>query len=650
MDFFERQRVARVQSRRLLGLFVLAVIAIVIAVDVAVLFVVGLLAPGTVGIGHGVVGIVAANRVPLAAVSALVLAVIGIASLGRTATLRAGGAAVARELGGTAVPADTRDPHYRRLRNVVEEIAIASGVPVPDIFVLEQEGAINAFAAGYTPADAAIAVTRGALDRLSRDELQGVIAHEFSHVLNGDMRLNIQLMGVLFGILALAVIGRKLLVHGRIGRSRGTAQVALIGLALMSSGYIGLLFARLIKAGISRQRELLADASAVQFTRLSSGLAGALKKIAGLREGSRLSSAQAEQVSHMLFGDGLGLSSMWASHPPLLERIQALEPGFSSAQMESLRRLRDALPPDGLAEDRLLSASAVEVATMPVAGRTVAVAAAAMPARVAAPQAADFRMAAAIAAALPPPLRDAARSHDRVMALVFALLRGNDATVGERQRTLVLQRHGPAMLEAVTALLPHTHSLHPMARLPLAELALPALRQRPRPELGRFLETVDASIYADARVDVFEYCLAALLRFQVQQALDPSRYWTPGTRKLTQCRAEVAQLLTRLAHAGHPSDPDAARRAYIAGIDRVLPDAASAWPATLPLLHTLDVVWAPLLQLAPAGKAALVEAMTIAAAHDGRMHVAEAELLRTVCALLQCPLPPLLGDAGAALS
>jgi Zn-dependent protease with chaperone function len=223
---------------------------------------------------------------------------------------------------------------------VVEEIAIASGVPVPKIFVLEHEAGINAFAAGYSPSDAVIAVTRGALDRLNRDELQGVIAHEFSHVLNGDMRLNIRLMGVLFGILMLGLIGRKILQHGRFGGpQQGRGRGAGRRLIAMIVGYVGLFFGRMIKAGVSRQREKLADASAVQFTRQTAGLAGALKKIGGLDEGSRLNERNdAEEVSHMLFGDGVGFSGLFATHPPLIERIQALEPLVPRREPRALQR------------------------------------------------------------------------------------------------------------------------------------------------------------------------------------------------------------------------------------------------------------------------------------------------------------------------
>src|SRR5581483_1471819 len=275
--------------------------------------------------------------------SLVTLAVILVASMVRTATLRGGGGGVARAAGGTLISPDTLNPPYRRLRNVVEEIAIASGVPVPEIYVLEQESAINAFAAGYTPANAAIAVTRGSLEKLNRDELQGVIAHEFSHILNGDMRLNIRLMGLVFGILVVHIVGREVL--NMVGRGGGSgdrkggnpvAAIALVALGLMIIGSIGVFMGRLIKAAVSRSRESLADASAVQFTRQTKGIAGALKKIAGIDEGSKLHK-NAEEVSHMLFGDGIGLSSLFATHPPIEKRIKALEPSFNLKQIEGKR-------------------------------------------------------------------------------------------------------------------------------------------------------------------------------------------------------------------------------------------------------------------------------------------------------------------------
>src|SRR5690606_28971990 len=249
---------------------------------------------------------------------------------------RQGGSVVAGLLGGLPVNPATDDPDERRLVNVVEEMAIASGVPVPAIYVLPGEESINAFAAGYGVHDAAVAVTRGALKHLTRDELQGVIAHEFSHILNGDMRLNIRLIGLLHGLLLLALIGRVLLRSG--GRSRGrrkekggSVQVALIGLGLVLLGYIGVFFGKLIKAAASRQREYLADAAAVQFTRNPEGIAGALKKIGALGAGSRIVHPRAEELSHLYFASGLrsSFAGLFATHPPLVERIRRIDPSFS---------------------------------------------------------------------------------------------------------------------------------------------------------------------------------------------------------------------------------------------------------------------------------------------------------------------------------
>ena len=332
MNFFDAQDRARRTTRRLVAAYVVATVVIVLGVTA----VVGVALQGF-SASNGVYGasIPIEERLPILVATAVLttLFIVG-ASLFKTSVLSAGGGRVASSMGGTLVPADVHDPLRRRLRNVVEEMSIASGVPVPEIYVLEEESGINAFAAGFTPSDAAIAVTRGALEILDRNELQGVIAHEFSHILNGDMRLNIRLMGVLFGIMVLGLIGRLIIRGGyhtsivSSRRNRGAPAVLIIGLGLALLGSIGVFFARLIKAGVSRQREFLADASAVQFTRQSEGIASALKKIGGYSGSSLIRAVDPEEVSHMLFGTGAKFSSLFATHPPLLERIKALDPNF----------------------------------------------------------------------------------------------------------------------------------------------------------------------------------------------------------------------------------------------------------------------------------------------------------------------------------
>jgi Zn-dependent protease with chaperone function len=635
MNFFEHQAAARRASTRLVVLFALAVIGIVIAVDFAFWMV---FAAGRPASGSGAL---------LVFTTFATLAIIGLGSLYRMASLRGGGDPVALQFGGVPVPEDTSDFNLRRLRNVVEEIAIASGVPVPRIYVLEQETAINAFAAGYSPSDAVIAVTRGALDRLNRDELQGVIAHEFSHILNGDMRLNIRLMGILFGILMLAIIGRKVLQFGGRGRdSRGAAAILMAALVAMIVGYIGLFFARMIKAGVSRTRESLADASAVQFTRQTQGLAGALKKIAGIAEGSQLNDrADAEEASHMLFGDGVGFSGLFATHPPLLQRIQALEPQFRADELDALQRRWLAAPPDGLAEDTRMGLDAGSGARLPAAGAQLNITPPMVVAQVAQPAADDYRRADAIVSTIPDALRTLAAQRDTVVPLLLALLLEDAVALAAVQRTEIAARLGQAVADRAAQLHQQlTDELHPMLRLPLAALAFPVLRLRPRPELDTFLDVVHAVVNADGQVSLFEYCLGRLLQSQVRESLDPAKYTRFGRNKLSGVRSEIATLLCVVAEAGN-DNPQEAQRAYLAGTQRVVASDYLPYRPREGGVLALDAVWEPLDTLDPLAKQALVEGITATISHDNRITVAESELLRTICGVLHCPLPPMLERA-----
>lgn len=624
MNFFERQAAARRSSTRLLVLFALAVIGIVAAVELGLAMVLGP-KPGVLAFG-----------------AIATLAVIALGSLYRVSSLSDGGEVIARELGGVEVAADTQDFGLRRLRNVVEEIAIASGVPVPKLFVLEREDGINAFAAGYSPADAAIAVTRGALDRLNRDELQGVIAHEFSHVLNGDMRLNIRLIGVLFGILMIGLAGRKLLEgSGRI--RRGSGGFLLGAVALMAIGYVGLFFARMIKAGISRSRETLADASAVQFTRQTAGLAGALKKIGGVGEGALLSHrGEAEEVSHMLFGDGVGFSGLFATHPPLIARIQALEPGFDARQLEGLRERWLATPPDGASEDRLLGFNAVDAGALPSRAGDVAIQPKHVIAQVGHPDEGDYQAASDIITSLPDDLHLLASDQKRALGVTLGLLLSTDADVAQRQRHAIATRLGEAIANDAHALaFSRLHGLHPMLRLPLAAIAFPVLRRQTAATLDAFLATCDEVVHADGQVHLFEYCLSRMLQVRVREALEPAKASAFGMRKLATLKPQIITLLAMLAREGH-ADGMQARRAYAEGIARLFPNEALPYPALRGGIEVLDTLWHPLDRLDPLGKQLLLEAITTTIAHDGRISVAESELLRAICAILHCPLPPIL--------
>lgn len=647
MNFFAHQEQARRQTRRMLILFALAVLAIVVATDFVVMV--------AIGVDHARRGDGGTNWAAIAGLSAAIVTVILLGSAYRIASLGGGGAAVAREMGGVPVELDTRNFAYRRLRNVIEEIAIASGVPVPQIFVLEDEAGINAFASGYTTADAAVTVTRGALDKLTRDELQGVIGHEFSHVLNGDMRLNIRLMGIVFGILVLATIGRKIASISARGRGRSEGGVVAFGVALFVVGYIGVVFARLIKASISRQREFLADASAVQFTRQTTGIAGALKKIGALAEGSKLSAGDTEEVAHMLFGDGVGYSAWFATHPPLVERIRRLDPSFRDAEYRAIAAgwSEPVLVADADLDDPDLSisgfapagasarAARTKAAALPDANADVSLSPPAVATQIGNPDTEDRETARAIGTTIPPPLRAAAYRQEQAAALIFALLLDARAEVRARQLASVAQHYDAGTSEQVQGLAALCGDLHPSLRLPLAALAFPALRRRPRPQLAVFIDTLKSLIEADGEIALEEYCLAKLVTLQVMDALSPAAASAIGRVKLPDAEREIADLFSIVARYGH-DDERGAMRAYLSGIDEVLPGVASTYAPPSDWTAALDRALARLDRLAPAGKELIVRGLVRAISEDGVVSVAESELLRTVCAALHCPLPPLI--------
>jgi len=655
MNFFAQQEKARSQTRRMLILFVVAVICIVAAVDLVVAITFGLAGshrPLRAVIFHP-------NTGAFVTTSLVVLAIIGASMLYKISSLRSGGGAVARELGATLV--DLNDPKtssnfaYKRLHNVVEEIAIASGVPVPQVYVLEDEPSINAFASGYMPSDAAVTVTRGCLERLNREELQGVIAHEFSHVLNGDMRLNIRLMGMLFGILVIAIVGRKVIEWS--GRDRDSIWLIAVGIAILIVGAIGLLFGRLIKAGISRQREFLADASAVQFTRQSRGIAGALKKISGLPDGSKLSSKDGEEVAHMLFGDGVGYSALFATHPPLQARIKAIDPSFDPRELEQIAQAMSApaqpptedddgaslgmLAPIGAIAAVAATAGAVRSGDLPQANAAISLTANKVIKQVAQPGSDDYTAASAIHTTIASDLRALAYAPDRATHVVFALALDTDADLRAKQLRGIEKYYDAATRAGVEAAASEVDKLHPMQRLPLAQLAFPALRRSARPQLQTFLMALNELIQADGRVQLGEYCLVKLITIQVIESLDPSKARSAGNNKLTDCAAEITAVIATVARYGN-DDESEAERAYLLGMNEILPDSIDVYQPPADFAQALDRALPKLDQLLPAGKELVVRGLTRAIGADGVVAVSEAEMLRTICAALHCPLPPQL--------
>ncbi len=641
MNFFASQDKARRTTRRLVFAYILATALIV----VGVMLIVGVALFSFSDARYGTTtGAFIGQQAPILIGTAILttLFILGATAF-KTASLSSGGGRVALDMGGTLVPPDVQDPLRRRLRNVVEEMAIASGMPVPDIYVLEQESGINAFAAGYTPGDAVIAVTRGTLELLDREELQGVIGHEFSHILNGDMRLNIRLMGVLFGIMALGLIGRMILRSGHHAsifssrRDRGAPVVLIIGLGLTILGGIGVFVARAIKASISRQREYLADASAVQFTRQTGGLASALKKIGGYQEGSHLQQADPEEVSHMLFGTGSRLRGIFATHPPLTERIQALDPNFKASDYPAVDiRTRDTVSG---------SASAAGLH----AGTTTAVASggANLPETIAEmvgdPETRHVTFAGQLRRSVPELLYDAAHSDERAYLLTIALILDSSGRDLERQLTLVQERLGAERVQLIRQYYDNICAIGAEYRLPLMEIAFPALKRRPLPQLSYLIDLAQRLIGIDGETDLYEYCYYRILIGNLGQAVDPSARQKHRRGIREPVRRAAIDLLQVIARHGH-EDPGEAKRAFDAGAASFGKwgsqfDFDDDFGASVAVLDkSLDI----LLALNNEGKQMLLEAITIVVMSDKTLAVTEAELIRAICASLDCPLPPIL--------
>jgi Zn-dependent protease with chaperone function len=637
VNFFDAQAKAKRSTRWLVVVYAVATILIVAGVTAVV-------AAAFFSTGNG--GRPPDPAVLIATAVATLVFILG-STLYKTALLSSGGGRVALDLGGTLVPPEVTDPLRRRLRNVVEEMSIASGVPVPEIYVLEEENGINAFAAGYAPADAAIAVTRGTLELLDREELQGVVAHEFSHILNGDMRLNIRMMGVLFGIMVIGIIGRMVLRGGYHSgvvssrRSRGAPAVMAIGLGLSVLGWIGVFFARLIKAAVSRQREFLADASAVQFTRQTDGIANALKKIGGYSARSYFNAADPEEVSHMLFAGGIArLSSLFATHPPLSERIRALDPSFSAEQDYPTVELRQRQPYSGTDE-----VSGFAAAPVAAAGRDIHISTD-ISKTVGNPQPQHIEFARKMRASIPDDLYDAAHSPELSFLLVVALALEPDAERSERQHRLVNEQLGEARGDIVQRFHRQLVRSGPQLRLPLLEVAFPMLKNRPLPELDFLLDLVRKLAELDGKLSFSEYCFYRTLSSQLRRSSRPAgRVGNRVNRR--QAREAATRLIRIIADQGN-RDPAASQAAFEAGIGYfgkwagdAMAGKTSAWTVS-ELDDCLDV----LQRINMAGRESLLQAVTIAVSEDGRLTIEEAELLRAVCATLELPLPPILASGG----
>jgi Zn-dependent protease with chaperone function len=660
--FFENQHLARRNTKLLVVMYCLAVVGVIIAVDLVLAgaWLYGFAdlhapkgrSPGVIALLH----VVPAKIYVMGALGSA-LAIFAVSGWNMV-QLSSGGKAVAQMVGARRVSPDTKDPLERRLVNVVEEMSIASGVRVPAVYVMDAEQGINAFAAGYEVSDSIVAVTRGTLETLNRDELQGVVGHEFSHILNGDMRLNIRMIGVLAGIVFIGSIGDFLMRSQRgTSDSKGTLPIFLGGLALLLIGYIGLFFARLIKAATSRQREFLADASSVQFTRNPEGIAGALDQIGVSPAGALIANRHAEDLSHMFFGQGIvvKLSGLFDTHPPLAERIARVHARFDRTSYRKSRASAVAeisldvdVSKKGISQKDAAKAI-LATGSMGFAGRRGADlgtgwgrSAGESAQLVGSMDGAKVDYAARLLQALPAGLREKLRDPDGARAALVALLFAPKDDVMQGQVEALKAAGLGALAEEARAIAPLTRRLGAGFHLPVIDLALPAVKAAPEPARDELVAALEAVIHADRRVSLHEFVVLTLVRSQLAPRNKPG---AAGSKRIADLQSEAVVVLSLIVHAGTRRDATGERGEALAAAMRAgtqemgLPDTA---PATALTLEAAAAALVALKNLAPMQKAVLVKGLFAAVSADGAIRVMEAELMRLVGAVLDCPLPPLL--------
>jgi len=657
MDFFEAQALAKKRSSRLVLLFALAVLGTILAGYAAAMALFGQFEIQGEELHYDSGAHIRYwNPLIFAWVAAGTIIVVGCASLFKWLQMRSGGADIAEMVGGRRVAPNTTDLDERRLLNVVEEMAIASGVPVPAVFILEKEPGINAFAAGLTTSDAVVAVTKGTLQKLNRDELQGVIAHEFSHILNGDMRLNVKLSAIVFGILFLGLIGRGLLYSlgrgrahssgGGKGKGNGVVMLLAVGLALLIVGYVGYFFGRLIQAAVSRQREFLADASAVQFTRNPDGIAGVLKKIGGYTLGSRMIGSHAGEIGHFFFAQGFRshFGGAWATHPPLPERIRAVDPRWDGEYFKP-EEVVD-VKTKSFAETGLGGAPKpptpgpgfpfpLPIPGLPPPLGRIPFSPAAAIADIGVLSAPHFDQAQSLLDSIPASLREATHDAASAPALVYGLLMADKTA-----RDLIVTHDSPAAADLAGQLQPQVSSLAPAARLPLLQLAFPALATLDAAARERFVTTLDELVHADTKVTPFEFALQKMLLHQLKLAGAPQA--RVDFHSFQAVADDIAVVLSILARAGHQDEP-AVVGAFLAGtaqlplIQNSLALQRAGSDDLTPLDRALDRLAVSSL---PIKKRLLLAAASVIGS-DGTITVEEGELFRAIAVTLDCPMPVL---------
>ena len=666
MDFFGHQDQARKRTKQLILLFVLALFALIFLTN---LLVAGFLwgnpdifpgltkgsirDPSLLDIFHYM------SWQAWLSISAFVCSFVGLAYLYKAVKLSGGGSSIAHSLGGRLLQPDSEDFYEKRLLNIVEEMAIASGMPVPQVYLLDNEIGINAFAAGFQPSDAIIGVTKGCLTKLSRLQLQGVIGHEFSHILNGDMRMNMRLIAILFGILCIGILGRMIINMGARhslysrGRSQssmflsssnkkeGGIPLFLIGISLMILGYSGVFFGKMIQAAVSRQREYLADASAVQFTRDPQAIADALKVIGYGGVGSSIGHSRREEFSHAFFGNAIynGFSTYFgflSTHPKLEERIRRIDKHWDGewVQPQTLRQAYDESP--------LLVPKAKirpeELLTGVAAAMTAAIdfAPSSNTQRASDSKATDPRKEAIDAEAV---LTTAAHDVGNARALCYGLLLApNSSLVHEQQLDIIQQYCGQDLLAQVKRLLPAILQLNDAKRLPMIDKAIPSLKLLSSDQYHEFKKLLVKLVQADGKIDLFEWCVYRMILQYLNPAFGKAKPIKTKHGNVKKLNQEIETVLSLVANHGNDS-LEGAIKSFNMGADNAGFEGLKLQPKTSSL-KAFNVALDTLTEAYPHIKGRLMKSLAACVRADG-VNIVERELVQTLAAILECPTPDL---------
>lgn len=654
MNFFEHQDVAQRKTKWLVYAYIFTVVLIVVSVDT-----VALLVLQATGKSKGRPGEFMELQFPaLAGITGVILFIVWLGTYLKSRQLQAGGSAVAEMLGGREIYHGSQDPLERQVWNVVEEMALASGTPVPGVYLLDEELAINAFAAGTTLDDAVIGISRGCATKLSRDELQAVVAHEFSHILQGDMQLNVKLISTLAGITLISHVGYLIIrsMGNSSGRSRsssnekggGGGQIVVIGLAMYVLGAIGAFAAAIIQSAISRQREFFADASGVQFTRNPNGMSGALRAIAGLSRGSKLESPHAGEVRHMFFGQGV--KTMFSTHPPLEKRILRIEGESATDLLDPSRESTAGMSAAGGGNAALAGVAGFAggggtvgggLPVAALAGAAAATGSVSLASSVGEPTPAHVEYAHQLIEEMPEAVRKAVAEAYSARAVVLCLLLDEDEQIRARQLSCITGSADRGLRATVDQLLPDFGEVDVRMRVPLLDMAKASLREMTSAQYKDFKKLFQEIVEADDRLSLFEWMVTNSLVKHLDGHFGSVSRKSGSKLKLPACKDELRFVLSALAHAGEAGDQEA-RRSYDAASRSLGFSIGELVPRKECRVARLSNAVGRLARLKLECMKKVLGACVLGIASDGEVSQLEAELLRVFSETMGCPVPPLL--------